>query len=127
MLLRRPHDILPVRRNLQILALRLVAPDIAKQTRLAAADTYRPRLLLGHFRETLRVCRRRLLVQLRAARVHDRFAIRGQAYARYLLALITLVVGYLSRHEIRRVRDPDVALSFVVENPGDTWCMRRTR
>ena len=118
MFLRRPHDILPVRRNLQILALRLVAPDIAKQTRLAAADTYRPRLLLGHFRETLRVCRRRLLVQLRAARVHDRFAIRGQAYARDLLAFIAFIMCQLPPHEIGCIRDPDVALPFVVENPG---------
>jgi len=64
MLLRRPDDILPVRRNLQILALLLVAPDIAKQTRLAPGHICGPCLLPGHFCQALRICRGALLTSL---------------------------------------------------------------
>ena len=125
MLFPGPDDILPVGRNLQILALFLVAADIAEQTRLATVHIRGPCLLLGHFCLALRICRGAFLVDLAAARVHDRFAIRRQPHARDRLAIVTLVMRYLSRHEIRRVCDPDVALAFVIEDPGHTRRMRR--
>src|SRR5206468_10495190 len=117
MLLPRPHDILSVRRNLQILALFLVAADIAEQTWLATVHIYRPCLLLRHLRETLRICRGAFLVDLAAARVHDRFAVRRQPHARDRLTIVTLVVRYLSRHEIRPACDPDFPLALVFDIP----------
>src|SRR6059058_3964996 len=127
MFLCRPDDVLPGRRNLQILALFLVAADIAEQTWLATVHIYRPCLLLRHLRETLRICRGAFLVDLAAARVNDRFAVRRQPHARDRLPIVAFVMRYLSRHEIRRACDPDVALAFVVEDPGHTRRMRRAR
>src|SRR5882724_2776758 len=127
MFLCRPDDVLPVRRNLQILALFLVAPDIAKQTRLATVHIYRPRLLLGHFCLACRICRGARLVHLTATRVYDRLPVWRQPHARDRLPIVTLVMRHLSRHEIRRVCDPDVALAFVVEDPRHTRRMRRAR
>src|SRR5437773_9450693 len=127
MLLPGPDDVLPVRRNLQILALFLVAADIAEQTWLATVHIYRPCLLLRHLRETLRICRGPFLVDLAAARVHDRFAIRREPHARDLLPIVAFVMRDLAWHEIRRVCHPNVALAFVVEDPGHARCMRRAR
>src|SRR5437868_2591193 len=127
MLLRRPDDIFPVRRNLQILALFLVAPDIAEQTRLAAVHIRGPCLLLGHFCQALRICRGAFLVDLAAARVHDRFAVGRQTHARERLTIITFVMRHLARHEIRRICDPDVALALGIEDPSYTRRMGRAR
>ncbi|PYK10668.1 MAG: hypothetical protein DME65_09120 [Verrucomicrobia bacterium] len=125
MFLRRPDDILSVRRNLQILAALAIAADIAQQTRLGTAHIRGPCLLLGHFWQALRICGCTFLIRLAPARVHNRLAIRRQPQARDLLPIIARVVGYLSRHELRRAGHPDVALAFVVEHPGYTERMRR--
>src|SRR6266487_1435434 len=124
MLLCRPDDILAVRRDLQILAFFIAAPDIAEQTWLATVHIRGPCLLLGHFCQALRICRRAFLVDLAAARVNDLFAIWRQPHARDRLPIITFVMRYLSRHEIRRAGDPDVALAFVVEDPRHARRMR---
>ena len=68
-----------------------------------------------------------LLIQLRAARVDDRFAIGRQPHARDPLTFITLVVRYLARYKIGRIRDPDVAFALIVENPGHARRIRRSR
>src|SRR5262249_50427238 len=127
MLLRRPDDVLPVGRNLQVFAAFLVAANVAEQTRFTAAHIYRPRLLLGHFCLACRICRGAFLVRLAAARIYDRFAVWCQSHARDWLSIIAFVMGYLSRHEIRRACDPDVAFPFVVEHPRHAWRTRRTR
>src|SRR5438876_26579 len=96
-----------------------------EQTWLATVHICGPCLLLGHFYQALRICRGAFLVDFAAAGVHDRFAIRRQPHARDRLPFVTLVVRYLSRHEIRRACDPNVALAFVVEDPGHARRMRR--
>src|SRR5438128_11262242 len=100
MLLPGPDDILPVRRNLQILALFLVAADIAEQTWLATVHICGPWLLLGHLFQAFGICRGAFRVELAAAGVYDRFAIRRSRHARERLPLVPLLLRFLSRHDI---------------------------
>jgi hypothetical protein len=122
-----PNDILSVGRNLEIFAALFAATNVTEQARLTAAHIDRPRLLFWHFRQAARICRRPFLVQLRAARVDDRFPVGRQPHARDLLTFIALIGCDLPRHEIGCICDPDVALPFLVENPGHARRMRRSR
>ena len=92
-----------------------------------AIDIHRPCLLFRKFRQVERICRCAFLVDLAATGVHGRFAIRRQPHARDQLPVVAFVIGHLMRHEIRGICNPDVARAFVVEDPGDTRRMRRTR
>ena len=127
MFLRRPDHRFRVGRNLKIFAAFLPTTNVTEQARLTAAHVDGPRLLFWQFRQAKRICRCLLLVQLRAARVDNCFSIWRQPHARDLLTFIACIVCDLPRYEIGRIRGPDVALAFIIENPGHARRMRGIR
>ncbi len=95
---------------------------VAEGLGLATVEGHRPDLHLGR-RGTGRGIYQHAVVpasgMVAPAHVDGVLAVRGEGEARDLLTVVRRIAGESPRRELRPFRHPDVALSLLVEGPGD--------
>src|SRR6266853_1992370 len=119
-----PDHPLPVGRKLYVFAIFFRAAHIADQARFSRLHIRRPDLLFGLLEPAGGIGHMALAAYLRSARIEHRLTVGRELDGKDVMAVIALILRHLAAGKVGRIRNPYIAFTFAVEDPGNATGLR---